>query len=443
MKVECLLCESFSERIDQKGKYIISFKLKKNLSFTDKEPFKASSVKRAWKLFTEADQIKSIFRFAFGHIKNVRLVSDYEVELVYDSYAPDHLSNLVLFKILKLGKKNSHAFDELIGIADYTYKEVSPLRVFLESKKSSLPNLDFKVVKDETTLALKLMNKEIDLSLVNMSPRKIDWLRSNQDNLKFFETEGTIYNYLALNHQRFPTSERKFRKALSLLIPRKKIQKHKLKGAATLAKTMFSDAFPELSVDVEIDPYDPLQAKKLFKELGFKERRGVWFYKDAPVELEWKVSNNKATVEMVKLLKNEFEKAGLKINLTLLEWGTFMSSFKRADFDILMSRWVGFTGPEMLNYVFSSDSIPPKGANRGHFKNVEIDELLEKGKKTWERSERLATYKEALKKIDKEYPYISLWYPRIIWIGSKCIEHLKPYPNESFRAFFDIESRCE
>ena len=137
-------------------------------------------MEKSWKYFIDKKKIKSIFRFAFSKIKEVKVHGKYKVELIYNQYSPDNLSDLSLFKILKIKNFGQKKFDELdiIGAGSYKFGFVKDLSfqllpVDIEKK----PPLLFKAVRDETTLTLKLINKEVDLSLIDFSPRKLNWLK--------------------------------------------------------------------------------------------------------------------------------------------------------------------------------------------------------------------------------------------------------------------------
>jgi len=76
-------------------------------------------------------------------------------------------------------------------------------------------------------------------------------------------------------------------------------------------------------------------------------------------------------------MRHFLEKEGFKVNLSILEWGTYMSAFKSGNFDIVIGQWIGFTGPDMLKYAFYSKNIPPVGGNRISYNNPEFDKVID------------------------------------------------------------------
>ena len=447
MEFECVLCESFSEEIKD-GKHYVNFKLKANLKFWDGTPITAKSVENAIRLFTETKKIKSVFRFAFSKIMQIEILGTLEFNLVYKKFDLENISNLSLLKILKLknpNKKRVNALD-LVGAGPYKIDYIKALEIGLSpSSQGEKRNLIFKVVRDETTLALKIINKEIDLSLANISPRKLNWLKNKTTKgLKIFEAPSSNYKYININHKRPHVNQVKFRKALSHLIPREDILNYKLKGTATLSNGMFSPAFSGLFNREEVDKFDPKKASKIFKELGYTySKQGYLFQGKKAVSLDWKVTSNKSTLELVEIIKAEFEKAGLKVNTTIQEWGSFMRSFKKGDYDLILGQWVGFTGPDMLKFVFHSKSIPPRGGNRGHYKNSSVDSLLDEATSEVDKEKRNSLYKKVINIVNNDYSYINLWHPKIIWIGRDCLGEIHLQPNGSFFPILDIKKSCQ
>jgi peptide/nickel transport system substrate-binding protein len=66
--------------------------------------------------------------------------------------------------------------------------------------------------------------------------------------------------------------------------------------------------------------------------------------------------------------------------------------------------------------MYSSDSFPPRGANRGHYVNPRIDALLAKaaietGPGEEVQARRRSEYIEVQKILSKEMPSVPLWYP--------------------------------
>lgn len=449
MQFECKACLSFEEKIVN-GKQVVNFKLRDNLTFSDGTPVTSFDVVSSWMNFAKNEKIKSTFMGAFKSIEKITALDKYNLTIVFNSFSLENLSNLSLMKIVKLKNPNNEPRDysDVIGCGDYTITNVKPLEVTVAPKDQSKLTFVFKVVKDETTLALKLINKEIDLSVANMSPRKIEWLKSQAKMLTVWNMPSGNYLFMGLNHNREIFKDIKVRRAISLLIPREEILKYKLRNTAILSNGMFSPAFVEMHDSAPVESYDPIEARKLLQEAGFtKNSNGVLEKNGIKMEIDWKVSNNKASIEVVEVIQHFLEREGFKINLSIQEWGTYMSAFKGGKFDIVIGQWVGFTGPDMLKFVFHSKSIPPVAGNRTSYNNLNFDKVVDAATVETNASQRTILYKKAMKIANQDYAYVNLWHPNIVWIGSNCLREIQLEPTGGFYPLLKIiknhEGACE
>lgn len=438
MNFECRACESYSESIEN-SQHIIRFKLRDDLKFHNGEKLTAQHVLNSWQAFL-SEENKSIFKKAFSKITSIRVHTDDELSLVYENYDLENLTNLVLLKIFI--QQNG----ELVGSGPYKLSSLKPLEIKLEAIDSrENPHLVFKVVRDETTLALKLLNGEVDLSLAQISPRKVEWLLSRpKTTLKLFKQQGTNTVYLAPNHRKGPLVDLKVRQALSLLIPREDLGNHKLKDSVTIATGFFSKSFQDVYLKRDYDPYDPKRAYELLMEAGYtRQKNGVWNKEGQDLVIDWKVSNNRSTIEIVETIKHFLENHGFVINLTIQEWGIFMRSLRTGQFDLIISQWLGFTGPEMLGVVFHSKNHPPSGANRGFYTSSQFDLAYDKAILPENKERAGELFKVAHKVAVNDYAYIDLWHPEIRWVGRSCIVLPALYSTGSFLSLLELKNNCK
>ncbi len=445
MQTECKACQSFEEKFIN-GKQVISFKLKENLTFTDGSGVTAEDVKKSWEYFAKNEKIKSNFMSTFEPIENIKVLDKLTLAITYSSFSLENLSNLGVLKIVKIKDPNFPPKEPgaVIGCGDYLLGKIEPLEINLIPRDKNKSAFVFKVVKDETTLALKLINKEIDLSVASISPRKLYWLKKKSSLLKVWEEPSANVIFMGLNHRREYFKNVKFRKAISLLIPRNDILKYKLKNTVLLSTGIFSPSFVDLYERLKIEEYDVNLARKLLSEAGYKKNvKGFLEKNGKEIEIDWKVSNNKSSLEVVEVIKYFLEKEGFKIHVTIQEWATYLNSFKNGNFDIIIGQWIGFTGPEMLKFIFHSTSLPPKAGNRVGYNNQEFDKAIDLATVETIAKKRTSLYKKAIEISNKDYAYINLWHPNIIWVGSRCLENIELDPFGGFYPLLKIKKNKE
>ncbi len=445
MQFQCRACSSFEERFEG-DKQILKFHLKKDLTFHDGSPVEATDVVRSWEYYAKNKAIASTFSDSFENLKEMNVLDKHTIEIVFSPFSLENASNLGLLKIMKLKKPSGENLEpsDVVGCGDYVLNSISPLEIVVSPRDQSKNTFVFKVVKDETTLALKLINKEIDLSVANMSPRKINWLREKADQLQVWELPSGNYQYMGLNFKREKFDDLNVRKAISHLVPREDLLKYKLKNTAVLSSGMFSPAFAELYEPGTIDSYDPQLAQKLLTAAGWtRNSKGILQKNGAEFDIDWKVSNNKSSIEVAEVMQHYLQKAGFKVSISIQEWGTFMSSFKSGNFDIVVGQWIGFTGPDMMKFVFHSKSTPPTGGNRTSYSNPEFDKVIDSAVTETNSAKRKQLYKKALAIINQDYAYINLWHPNIIWVGSRCLKNLSLEPTGGFYPLLTMQKSHE
>jgi peptide/nickel transport system substrate-binding protein len=202
MQTECKACQSFEEKFIN-GKQVIIFKLKENLTFTDSSGVTAEDVKKSWEYFAKNEKIKSNFMSTFEPIESIKVLNKLTLAITYSSFSLENLSNLGVLKIVKIKDPNFPPKEPaaVIGCGDYLLGKLEPLEINLIPRDKNKSAFVFKVVKDETTLALKLINKEIDLSVASISPRKLYWLKKKSSLLKVWEEPSANVIFMGLNHR--------------------------------------------------------------------------------------------------------------------------------------------------------------------------------------------------------------------------------------------------
>ena len=75
----------------------------------------------------------------------------------------------------------------------------------------------------------------------------------------------------------------------------------------------------------------------------------------------------------------------------------------RGSFQLYTLRWIGANNdPDIFEFVFSSKKIPPNGANRGRYRNPQLDALLDQARSEMDPQKR----KQFFGKFRKLWPMI-------------------------------------
>jgi peptide/nickel transport system substrate-binding protein len=296
-----------------------------------------------------------------------------------------------------------------------------------------IDRLIFKVVQDDNTRLLALLGKSAELVQNAVSPLMLPVVRDTKG-LEVRTAQSFKYTYLGFNLEHEILKNRKVRAAIAYGIDRKAIIEHKFRGQATLASGMLAPGHWAYESDVEQYGYNPKKARRLLDEAGYRKRG------EAPrFKLEFKVSASKFRRSVAELIAHHLRRVGIDVEVRSYEWGTFFSDIKSGNFEITTLQWPSVMDPSLYTWIFHSKNIPSAenrsaGANRGAYRNPEIDRLLEAGERETDRQQRKEIYSDVQKILARELPYVSLWHEHNIAILRQGVEDYYMTPNARFEA---------
>jgi peptide/nickel transport system substrate-binding protein len=278
---------------------------------------------------------------------------------------------------------------------------------------TEIQRLQFNVVPDTITSALELQKGSVDAASNVLTPDMVYALR-DAPGLETSSGPGSNVWYLNFNVQDPTLRDKRVRQALALAIDRPAIIDALWRGNARLATSLLPPGQWARAADTELAqyPHDPTQAATLLQQAGYPAGAdGV------RLRLTLKISTDETTRLLAAVLQQQMRAAGIALSIRSAEFGTFYADVTRGVFQMYILKWVGSNeDPDIFRYMYSSDSFPPKGANRGHYVNARVDALLAKaatdtGPDQNVQARRRAEYIEVQKIVADEMPSVPLWYP--------------------------------
>jgi len=130
------------------------------------------------------------------------------------------------------------------------------------------------------------------------------------------------------------------------------------------------------------------------------------------------------------------------LELQSMELATLGSEIARGNFQLYTLRWIGVNNdPEFYEFAFSSKRIPPMGGNRGHYRNPEVDALLDQARVESDREKRRGLFSKVQKIIAEDLPYLSLWFMDNVSVHQKRISDIQISPTGDYDFLSGIEAR--
>ena len=413
-----------------------AFHLRNDVKFHDGRPLTSKDVQYTFQSMLDGTVQTVKAGHPYSLITSIEAPDPYVVVFkLKDVYAP-FLWNLAVGVIGIVPEGSGKTFDRhLMGSGPFKLaRYVQDQEIVLErndsyfGQRAGVSTLRFRIIPEQIVVALELRKGSLDIALQVLSPDMVEVLKHDA-NLKVVETNGTIYQYIAFNLTDPVFRDLRVRQAFAYAIDREKIIKYLWRGQARPAAGLLPPNNWAYNGAVKTYDYDPERARELLREAGH-EHLSFNYRAD---------SANEATRQLALFLQQQLREIGVRMVIQSNEFATFFADVMKGDFQVYSLRWLGANNdPDMFNYVFHSESVPPRGANRGHYFNPRVDELIEFARSEVDAEKRKDAYGEIQRIVAEELPYISLFYWDNVCIYSKRIEGVKLYPAADFDFLTDV-----
>ena len=301
-----------------------------------------------------------------------------------------------------------------------------------------IERVNFRVVPEAIVRALELRKGTADLELTSLTPDMIPVLES-QPGIEITEQPGNNYSYVVFNFDDPALAKREVRQALALATNRQEIIRYLLRGQAREADGPLPPNTWAYEPAIEHFGFHPQEAERLLDQAGFPRS-------SQQSGMRLKVTMKTSTEESARLLgaalQEQWRAVGVDLELKPMEIATLFSDLTRGNFQLSTLRWIGVNSdPEFFEFVFSSKRIPPAGANRGRYRNVALDTLLDQARNETDREKRGKLFREIQKEVAEEAPYLSLWYQDNICVHRKRVSQVQLSPTGDYDFLRFVEAR--
>jgi len=411
---------------EQQGDRSYVFHIRQGVRFANGKELVAEDVRATIESLNVPDLNSPYIELA-ERVAKIEIMDKYSLKLeLKEPYSPLLVElNLGILPAELARKKTQLETNELIGAGPYRITKWVPGTEITLSRNESyigpkpyFEKINFRIIPEDITRLMSLEKGEIQLVQTPIPPDELERLKANP-RLKVIAQPGTNYTYMGFNLRDPVLAKPLVRQAIAYAINRDEIVKCLLKKSASKADTLLSPRHWAYEPDVKKYEYNPELAKKLLDQAGYPARgtQGPSRFK-----LSYKTSQNQLRLWIAQAIANQLGKVGIDVEVRSLEFGTLFSDIQAGNFQIFTLTWVGVVEPDIFYTVFDSQSIPPKGANRGYYSNPEIDRLVTDARAAQDRSERKALYSEVQKILATDLPYVSLWYSTDIAVCDQRLE---------------------
>ncbi len=385
------------------------FTLQEQPDFHNGLPMNAHDVVATYQSILDPD-FGSAHRGSLKGIQSVVAVNEQQIDFILTKEDALFVGRLVIGILPATLIQTGHLFQEVpIGNGACSFVSLTEQKLVLERLNDQVL-LEFLPVKDATVRVLKLQKGELDIIQNDLSPELVQYCEE-QPNLSVQWFKGTNFGYIGFNFEDTLLAQPALRQAIAHGIDRQAIVNAMFNGHARLAGGLLVPEHWSGAADIPAYEYNPNKAKQLLNQVDVPKELIKKDDQNQPIiELSYKTSNDPTRIRLATIYQSQLRKIGIHLNIQSYDWGTFYSDIKQGRFQLYSLAWVGIKSPDIFQYVFDSDAIPPNGANRGRYRDLQADELIRAAGQTSSLQEQANLYRQLQHRLQVMLAIMPLWY---------------------------------
>lgn len=321
-------------------------------------------------------------------------------------------------------------------------KDVASLKGFGKFKV-----INFRFIKDPN-LEIEMVKKgDIDymaqISAENFEKKAVG--EPFGTTIKKVQAENKIpknYGFVAWNNKNPLFKDRDTRVALSHLLNRKNLLDKFGFNKSVEGRGPVYFKSPFMPADVKPIDFNPDKAKALLKKTGWedKDKNGVLEKTIDGQTKEFRFSlllPNRDVEKYFTMYKEDLKKAGIEMEIKLIEWNTFSKLLDEQKFDAVTLAWAGGSPEDDLKQIWHSDSARMGGSNFISYSNKEVDKYIDQAREEMNKEKRKILWQKAVRLIAQDAPYTYLFNPKYnLFLVNNRIGYDKPTYTYNFSHWY-------
>ncbi|MBI3585320.1 MAG: hypothetical protein HY096_15390 [Nitrospinae bacterium] len=386
------------------------FYLRKGIRFHDEIELTAEDVIFTYGIIKNHERYSNFFEI----VKDMGAVNKYTVEITLKKPYVPFLYGLEV-GILPKHKFNQHP----IGTGPYKVDKWSEDEIILKANEryfNGRPYLNRIIIKsfpNQKVIWARLMRGEIDFSR-EITPSDYEIIK-NIPSFKTYSALKPYYYMIAFNMSRakaLPYNDKQVRKALNYAVDKEKIINKVLKGMGKVSAGTIYPLSWAYYHDIKHYPYNPRKALELLKEAGWEDTDNNHILDKNGKELIFTLLINKGDKikeRCAMLIQEQLLDIGIKLQIEFLDLTSMSKRCLQREFESAFIEIISKADPD-INYRFWHSSQIDRGLNIFSYKNQRLDELLDKGRATFDKEKRKEYYIDFQKEMLDDPPGIFLFW---------------------------------
>ncbi|MFC4619790.1 glutathione ABC transporter substrate-binding protein [Camelliibacillus cellulosilyticus] len=424
MKLKPVLATSY--RVSKDG-LTYTFKLRKNVKFTDGTKFDAKAVKANFDriLNSKGSLIASHY---LKILKSVKVIDNDTVQLTLSEPFSATLNKLAMVPMISpaaLKKEGKNIGMHPVGtgpfeLVKWNQGESLVLKKNPDYWEEGYPKVDqvtFKPVPENGSRVAMLKTGEADF--IYPLPEQNAKSLENQSGIQVDQTQSNIVRYVTLNTHKKPFNDKRIRQAMNYAIDKDAYIKVVKSGFGSKLDSTMAPMTQFYSKQNEYK-HDLAKAKQLMQEAGYPNGFTAEIWGDT----------DSSTMKGMQFIQQQLAKINIKVKIKSMEEGTLSNEINspktpdQAKVQMWYVSWSPSSGDAdgATRGLFSSESFPPNGSNTAYYKNSHVDQWIKEANATTDLNLAAKDYANIQKTVYNDAPWIFLGVDTIL---SGNQDHLK------------------
>ncbi len=432
----------------------ITFYLRKGVRWQDGTPFTARDVEFGFNTIRNPDTLTA-YAEDYLQVETFEVLDDHTFRVTYDKpFAPAlaSWSNLVVLPLHVLEGKNINDATDFarnpVGLGHYKMGEwIAQKSITLEVNKDyyrTRPYIDrivTRIIPDTQTQFLELKSGGLDF--MGLTPLQYSRQTSNAAFEQAFDKYQYItnsYTYLGYNIESPLFRDKRVRRALTHAINKQEIVDAVLLGLGEPANSPYKPGTYWVNENLEPLAFDPAKARALLSEAGWTDSDGDGLLDKDGKSFSFEIITNQGNdlrEKTATIIQRRLKEIGIDVKVRIIEWSAFINNFiDKRDFEAVVLGWSLNLDPDQYD-IWHSTKTKEKQFNFVSYDNAEVDDLLEKGRRTFDQDERKKYYDRFQEILNDEQPYTFLYVGYALPAISKRFQGIESAPAGLWHNFKD------
>jgi peptide/nickel transport system substrate-binding protein len=426
----------------------LTWKLRRDVTWHDGRPFTADDVMFTYQAMIHP-KTPSAYKDEFLPIEKAEVLDRYTFRVTYarpfakavQSWGMWMLPKHLLEKYVEAGSlKDSPENSRPVGTGPYRFQDwKSGEKVVIVANpdyyegRPYIARVVYRVIPNQGTIFLELKAKGVDLaSLTAIQYARQTEYPAFRKAYRKYRYPSSAYTYFGFNLKDPRFADPRVRHAFAHAINKQELIDGVLMGLAREATGPIRPGTWAYTDRVQRYEYNPEKAKQLLAEAGWTDGGDGVLRDKAGKPFSFTIRTNQGNEERKKvaeIIQQRLRAIGVQTEIQVIEWASFIKEFiKKKRFEAIVLGWGVGTDPDQYP-VWHSSQTGPDQLNQISYASPEVDRLLEEGRESCHREERLKYYHRFQEVLAEDLPIVFLYFRDALPVVSSRVQGIHPAPS--------------